>query len=93
MPKLIRFLPLVILGALLAPQPSRADSIWQQTSAAWKMRDQCAQQARKVFPDYTKESNAQREKYRADCLRFNHLPVDSDPSPPAPAANQAGQPK
>lgn len=89
MPKLLRFLPFLVIGVLATPYPSHADSVWQENSSMWKTRDACARQAHKLFPDYTKEANAQREKYRANCLRANNLPVDSDPSPPAPAPNQA----
>jgi len=89
MPKLLRFLPFLVIGVLATPQPSRADSVWQENSSIWKTRDACTRQAQKLFPDYTKEGNAQRAKYRATCLRANNLPVDSVPSPPAPVPNQA----
>jgi len=89
MPKLLRLLAFMVIGVLLAPQPSLADNNYQQSENVWKLRDRCTQLAHKAFPDYTKESNAQREKYRAACLRANNLPVDPDPSAAGPAPDQA----
>ena len=93
MPKLLRLLFFLVIGVLAMPQPSHADSAWQENSAIWKTRDRCAQLAHKLFPDYTKEANAQREKFRVTCLRASNLPVDSNPSSAAPVPNQAGPQK
>jgi hypothetical protein len=72
----------LIVVILVQPQIAVGDSNWKTSNAVWRVRDKCTEQARKAFPDYTRESNAKREKARQDCLRANNLPVEGNPIPP-----------
>jgi hypothetical protein len=65
----------------LGTAPGNAPNLQQQDSAhKWRMADNCARAAFAKFPDYTPESNAQRENYRRSCLRINGLPAPDGPA-------------
>ncbi|MGO8920483.1 MAG: hypothetical protein ACLQJR_31700 [Stellaceae bacterium] len=89
-----RLAPLSAVAALLLPWPAAADNNWKSSSAVWRVMDNCTAAARKQFPDYTRESNAKREKARQDCLRAYNLPSEGTslqpptPTPQQPAAHQ-----
>jgi hypothetical protein len=69
---------ILALALALSPKPAEAGSVWlQQSYAAWHKQDQCARQAFKRFPDYTTESNRQRDRAMRECEANNHvLPRD-----------------
>jgi hypothetical protein len=73
----------ILLLAAVAVLPSRAhaDSSQANSFAAWRQGDDCARQAFRKFPDYTKDGNAKREAARRECLRQHRLPVSGDPAP------------
>jgi hypothetical protein len=71
-------------GALLLPDPAKADQNWKSSSAVWKAMDNCTRAAQKAYPDYTPESNAKREASRQACLRSANLPGEASPPPPSP---------
>ena len=79
---------LAIATVLLLPRTAVGDAKFQQNEAYWKIRDLCAKQAHKAFPDYTRESNAKREKVRQDCLRASNLPVEEGSSVPPSTPTQ-----
>jgi hypothetical protein len=82
---MIRRLCYALLLLAATALPAAADPSWKQSSAIWAQMDKCAQQARKAFPDYTREANAKREAARQKCLRGASLPGEADVAPPAPA--------
>jgi hypothetical protein len=83
---------LSIVALLWLPGAAVADWQWKTNSAIWKLRDACTTQAQKAYPDYTPESNAKREKARADCLRTNNLTPDgSSRASPAPTPTTTPQ--
>jgi hypothetical protein len=90
MDRMLRLAPLLVAGVLLLPGPAAADSNWKTNSAVWKQMDNCTAAARKQFPDYTRESNAKREKARQNCLRASNLPNEGSSAPP-PGPQQPGQ--
>jgi hypothetical protein len=64
---------LVAFGAVGVAQ---AGSIREQQSfGVWKKQDECAKQAFLKFPDYTKQSNADRERAMRDCDIAKGVPV------------------
>ncbi len=48
---------------------------------AWKKHDQCAREAAREHPDYTKDSLAQRDRAMRLCLAKEGLPPRADQSP------------
>ncbi len=50
----------------------------KQSSAVWRKQDDCAHAAFLKFPDYTPESNANRDRATRACEDENHVPA----SPP-----------
>jgi len=54
-------------------------NLQQQSAMVWREMSDCARQAAIKFPDHTADGNAKREAARLDCLRRNHLPIDSEP--------------
>ncbi|HXY99754.1 MAG TPA: hypothetical protein VEI03_07115 [Stellaceae bacterium] len=86
---MLRLALLLIAAMLVQPRIAVGDSSWKTSSAVWGARDKCTEQARKAFPDYTRESNAKREKARQDCLRANNLSAkESSVPPPMPTPHQ-----
>jgi hypothetical protein len=67
---------ILFILALTLP-PAHAQTLQQQSAVIWRNMKICAQQAAILFPDHTPEGNTRREAARLDCLRRNHLPVDS----------------
>jgi hypothetical protein len=59
---------------LLTIAPALAQSKGVNESI-WAAADRCANQAARLFPDYTPQSNAARENYRRACLRAHNLPA------------------
>lgn len=47
----------------------------QQSQSAWRKEDQCARDAFAKFPDYTRESNAARDRLMRDCEIRSGIPV------------------
>ncbi len=88
MAKMLRLASLVIAAALLSPRLASADQYWKDSSLLWRKMDACTRAAQKAYPDYTRESNAKREKARQDCLRSQNLPGDASPPPPTPQPAQ-----
>jgi hypothetical protein len=68
----------IVLGglalALLTLVPAAADPRTESNSV-WAVADRCAREAARLFPDYTPQSNADRENYRRACLRANNEPA------------------
>jgi hypothetical protein len=73
----------LLLGALLLPQPAAADVNWKTSNAYWKQRDNCTRAAQKQFPDYTAEAVAKRTAARQKCLRASNQP-EGEPEPAQP---------
>jgi hypothetical protein len=48
----------------------------------WKSMDTCAIQAQRAFPNFTAESNAQRDAKLKECLAGQNLPPREALSPP-----------
>lgn len=69
----------VILGCGISVQV-HADANYNKSQKVWGEQDKCAKAAFKQFPDYTRESNANRERALQRCLVEHNLP------PRAPAA-------
>ena len=85
-----RILYLMALMLLLGSTQSYADANWTSSNARWRSMDNCTRAAFKLFPDYTKEGNAKRERYRQQCLAASNLPHDeSFGAPPASASGAA----
>jgi hypothetical protein len=75
---------------LLGSTQSYADANLTTSNARWKSMDSCARAAVKAFPDHTKEGNAQRDRYRQQCLAGNNLPHDEKfGAPPVSASGAA----
>jgi len=68
---------LAFLAALAAATPARADDQQRNAQSKWAQETECSRQAFKQFPDYTPESNANRENFRRACLRAHSLPAES----------------
>jgi hypothetical protein len=68
---------LAILTAVAVASPSRADDAQRGAQSKWAQETECSREAFKHFPDYTPESNANRENYRRACLRARGLPAES----------------
>jgi len=47
----------------------------QQSQAVWRQENECSHDAFEKFPDYTRESNAARERMMRDCENKHHIPV------------------
>jgi hypothetical protein len=92
---MVRILHLLAAMVLLGSTQSYADANWTSSNSRWKSMDNCARAAFKRFPDYTKEGNAQRDRFRQQCLAASNLPHDEKfGSPPASASGDAtGQPR
>jgi hypothetical protein len=90
MGRMLRLASLLAAAALVLPGTAAADNNWKTNSAVWRAMDNCTAAARKAFPDYTRESNAKREKARLDCLRGSNLPNEGNSAPP-PAPQPSGQ--
>jgi len=87
----LRVALILIAGPLLLSSNAVADQNWKTNSAIWSLRDKCAQQAQRAYPDYTPESNAKREKARQNCLRMFNLPIEGSslsPQTPTPSPPQ-----
>ncbi|HEY3909702.1 MAG TPA: hypothetical protein VGM07_07405 [Stellaceae bacterium] len=52
--------------------------------ARWKTMDVCAKQAQAAFPDFTPQSNAQRDAKLNACLSANNLPPRQPQAPANP---------
>jgi hypothetical protein len=85
---------LAVAAMALAGAPrAAADQNWKASSAVWKAMDKCTQEARKAYPDYTRESNAKREAARQACLRASNLPGEASAPPSPPQATAPTQPQ
>ena len=81
---------LLVLALICFAMPSHAQLVANQvrkTLLQWRNDDNCARQAIKLFPDYTKESNAQREKWRIKCVRGG---FSDDPAPDVTLPGEVG---
>jgi hypothetical protein len=79
----------VVCSAVLVANESSAqmqgqENAFKRSERIWKLRDLCARNAQKAFPDYTAEDNAKRERSYRQCLEASNLPYE----PSAP--NQRG---
>jgi hypothetical protein len=70
----------VALFACLSSEVN-ADDALTTSAKLWKAQDKCALAVRKQFPDYTKESNAKRERAFQMCLLGNNLPPHGSSTP------------
>lgn len=86
--KTLRLALLPAAALLLLTPPAGADQNWKTSSMVWRQMDNCTRAAQKAYPDYTRESNAKREKARQDCLRSENLPGEASPPPPTPQPAQ-----
>jgi hypothetical protein len=75
----------IVAATCIAAVDSRAQlpghNTWKESQSVWKLRHLCRRQALKAFPDYTAQSNANRERSERQCLEANNLPY-SEPSTP-----------
>lgn len=78
LPTPIGFLVLFALGITLVA-PVRADTVRKKQSfEIWHEQDDCAREAFKKFPDYTRQSNARRDAAMLRCEQKHHLPPRAD---------------
>jgi hypothetical protein len=56
------------------------ENAFKRSERVWKLRDICARNAQKAFPDYTAQGNANRERSYQQCLEANNLPYEPSPS-------------
>ena len=82
----MRRFPLLALAglalALLFRTPAaQADDKLNSSITEWHGMDVCAHQAFEKYPDYTRQSNLDREAYRRACLRRSQLPAPDTPLP------------
>ena len=82
---------LVIGGASTAWAQQRTNDTWQDSQKTWLAEDDCVRKAHKRYPDYTRESNFERERAIRLCLATGNLPprVELTPPPPPTASNGA----
>jgi hypothetical protein len=52
------------------------ENAFKRSERFWKLRDLCARNAQKAFPDHTVEGNAKRERSYRQCLEANNLPYE-----------------
>ncbi len=80
-----RLLVAIVLSAALVPATALAGSQEGTTAEkAWHGDDDCARKAFKLFPDYTPESNAKRDRAMRRCTATGQVPSRADIAPPAP---------
>ena len=74
------------LGALLLLLIGTADASQQGNAVvnSWKAADKCAKQAQTAYPDYSAESNAERDAKLKDCLNASNLPPRAPVAQPGP---------
>lgn len=75
----------LVCSALLVAHESSAqlpnqENAFTRSERIWKLRDLCARNAQKAYPDYTAEGNANRERLYRQCLETYNLPYE--PSAP-----------
>jgi hypothetical protein len=78
--------PLIALAAACAVAPEsyaqlpNQEGAFKRSDRVWKLRDTCARNSQKQFPDHTAEGNAKRERAFQQCLEANNLPYESSTS-------------
>jgi hypothetical protein len=69
-------LAVLTIAAGVGVDTARAASVREKQSyAVWQTQDACAHAAFLKFPDYTPESNANRDRAARECEVKNHVPV------------------
>jgi hypothetical protein len=77
----LRVVALLVLF-LLAPEAAHATGAQGQIAIGkWKSMDKCAAEAQRAYPDFTAESNAQRDAKLKECLAGQNLPPRGTPPP------------
>ena len=79
------FVALSALCAIAGSQGRAADrpNLTKPSETAWRGMDNCKRQAWKHYPDYTQESNANRDRALTQCLATGNLPPAAPNSPGA----------
>lgn len=71
-----------IVALVLCAGTAEASQPGVTALAKWKTMDVCARQAQAAFPDFTAQSNAQRDARLNACLSANNLPPRQPQSQP-----------
>jgi hypothetical protein len=64
----------VFFALALIPGAALASQQGQNVIKNWRSMDQCAKEAQTAFPDFTPESNTNRDIRLKDCLAGKNLP-------------------
>jgi hypothetical protein len=78
----LRVGPLLVMASLLPIAAHATSTQGLIVIGRWQAMDSCAIEAQRAFPDFTAESNAQRDAALKDCLARKNLPP-REPPPPA----------
>ena len=79
----MRRLFLILLVLAIVPAAARASQQGIIVVKKWQAMDKCTERAYAAFPDYTVQSNAQRQAALQACLAGQNLPPRETAPPPA----------